>query len=298
MPQPPSACIEEFGERDRSLMTASHIYHPMDVPGCLRPFVRRVLATDTKGAADITIDVRGSGYHYLGFVWRGRWQGQVDGLICFDSDIDGRIHLSGQVSTADVFAKMSGNFGHIVLEFTALGHFQLLGIDGQSLINDAKAPQLLNVHLGTYLEKIEAPKYDTNVANLDLIAEVLSQIPKHSVADDILQALNHIEAADGNVRMSALLAQLGLPERKFRDDFKRLIGLTPKAFCKTLQVNKALNQLIVNNGGDLAGISTDAGFSDQAHFTRAFSEFLGDSPARYLKNIEATLARFLGQSRQ
>jgi len=153
-------------------MTASHIYHPIDVPDCLKPFVRRVLATDTTGASDITIDVRGSGYHYLGFAWRGRWQGQVNGKICFDSDIDGPIHLSGQVSNADVFAKMSSNFGHIVLEFTALGHFQLLGINGQSLINDAKAPQALNPQLVAYFEKIETAKCDTANAYLDLIAEV------------------------------------------------------------------------------------------------------------------------------
>ena len=292
------ACIEEFGERDRSSMTASHIYHAIEVSDCLRPFVRRVLATDTNGAADITIDVRGSGYHYLGFVWRGRWQGQVNGQICFDSHIDGPIHLSGQVSNADVSAKMSGDFGHIVLEFTALGHFQLLGINGQSLSNDAKAPQTLNAQLGTYLQKIETARCDTNATCLDLVAEVLSQVPKHPVSDGILQVLHHIEAADGNVRMSALLAQLGLPERKFRDDFHRLIGLTPKAFCKTLQINKALHQLIVNNGGDLVGISIDNGFADQAHFTRAFREFLGDSPARYLKDIEATLARFVGRSRE
>jgi len=117
-------------------------------------------------------------------------------------------------------------------------------------------------------------------------------------SDAIVQALHDIEAADGNVRLSALLAQHGFPERKFRDDFKKLIGLTPKAFCKTLQINKALHQLIVNNGDDLAGISTEVGFADQAHFTRAFGEFLGRSPARYLKDIEATLALFVGQSRQ
>jgi len=76
------------------------------------------------------------------------------------------------------------------------------------------------------------------------------------------------------------------------------LGLPPKAFCKTLQIDKALHELIVNNGGDLVGISTEVGFADQAHFTRAFSEFLGDSPARYLKDIETTLARFVGQSRQ
>ena len=279
-------------------MTTSQIYHPIEVPVCLKPLVRRVLATDADGAPDVTIDIRGTDYHYLGFVWRGRWQGQVHGQICFDSRVDGRLHLSGQVFAADVRAKMSGDFGHIVLEFTALGHFQLLGINGQRLLNDAKAPQTLNRQLGTYLQKLETAECNTSAAYLDLITEVLSQVPQHSVSGGMLQALHHIEAANGNIRMSALLAQLGLPERKFRDDFKRLIGLTPKAFCKMLQINRALNQLIVNKGGYLADISIDAGFADQAHFSRAFSEFLGNSPARYLKNIEATLARFVGESRQ
>jgi transcriptional regulator GlxA family with amidase domain len=135
-------------------------------------------------------------------------------------------------------------------------------------------------------------------ARLELMADVLSQLPKHIVPEKIVGAIERMEAVEGNIRISELVAELGLAERKFRTDFERLIGLTPKTFCKTLQLNEAFNQLLMDNGGDLAGVAAQAGFSDQAHFTRAFGDFLGKAPKGYLEDVEATLARFVGQSRR
>lgn len=274
------------------------IFRSIDIPESLRPYVRRVLVADSKEQVDILASVCATGYHYFGWVWRGRWQGVVDGETLFDTDKDGPVHFSGQVSKRDVVAKIQGNIGQIFLEFSALGHFQLLGITGADMLENAVAPHVLNPALKPYLEKIFGAGDLSVSARMVLLADVLSQLPKNVVSNKIITAVERIEAADGDIRISGLVDELGLAERQFRTDFKALIGLTPKAFCKTLQINQALNHLLASNGGDLAGVAAETGFSDQAHFTRAFSVFLGKAPGGYLKNIEATLARFAGQSRQ
>ncbi|MGL1922595.1 MAG: AraC family transcriptional regulator [Hyphomicrobiales bacterium] len=274
------------------------IYRPIHVPDSLKPYIRRALIADSNQLVDMSPDVHATGYHYFGWIWRGRWQGQVNGEIRFDSDNDGPLHLSGQVKKAEVIAKMQRDVGQIFLEFSALGHFQLLGITGERMLEDAQAPHLLNPALKPHFEKILEAENISISARMALLTDVLSHLPKHSVPKGIIAAIELIEAVDGDIRIANLINELGLTERKFRTEFKMLIGLTPKSFCKTLQINRALNQLLMSNGGNLAGIAVQTGFSDQAHFTRAFRDFLGNSPRGYLENIEVTLARFVGQSRQ
>lgn len=277
--------------------TNPDIFRPIDVPESLRPYIRRALAADTREMVDMEVDVRATGYHYLGWVWRGRWQGVVDGETLFDSDVDGRLSLTGQIGRAEVTARMQRDIGQVFLEFSALGHFQLLGITGADILKNPKAPHVLNPALEPHMQKILNAGDMPNNARLELLANVLSQLPKHPVPDRMVAAIERMEAVTGNIRIGDLLRELGLTERKFRIDFQTLIGLTPKIFCKTLQINKAFNQLLMENGGDLASVATQSGFSDQAHFTRAFGDFLGKAPVAYLENVEATLARFVGQSR-
>ena len=274
------------------------IYRPIDVPESLKPYVRRILIADSNEQVDMLVDVCATGYHYLGWVWRGRWQGIVNAKTRFDSDIDGPLHFSGQVTKSEISAGFQRDIGQIFLEFTAVGHFQLLGITGARMLEDAVAPHILNPALKPHLETIIGAGDLPTSARMQLLADVLSQLPKHVVSDKIITAVERIEAADGDIRIADLVDELGLAERQFRTDFKTLIGLTPKSFCKALQINQALNHFLVSNGGDLAGVAAETGFSDQARFTRAFRDFLGKSPGGYLKNVETTLARFAGQSRQ
>ena len=261
------------------------IYRPMDVPESLRPYIRRALVADTNDPVDMVVDVRATGYHYFGWIWRGRWQGHVNGETRFDSDRDGPLHLSGQVANNDIVAKMQRDVGQIFLEFSALGHFQLLGINGEQMLGEAGAPHLLNPALGPHLDRIFGAENMPVKARMLLLADILSQLPKHPVPDGIISAIERIEAVDGDLKISTLMDELGLPERKFRTEFKTLVGLSPKVFCRTLQINKSLNHLLVSNGGDLTGIAAQTGFSDQAHFTRAFGDFLANTPGRYLGDI-------------
>jgi AraC-like DNA-binding protein len=275
--------------------TNPDIFQPLDVPENIRPYVRRALVADTETAVDMTVDVYATGYHYLGWIWRGRWMGDVNGKTSFDSDSDGPLIISGQIKKNAVSVRMQREIGQIFLECTALGHFQMLGIRG---LDNAFAPETLNPALAPHFQRLSKAKDLDVTARLALMADVLSALPKHDVSKDIVAAIDRIEAAHGDIRIATLVDEFGLAERQFRAEFESLTGLTPKAFCKTLQINHAFNQLLMTNGGDLAGIAAQSGYSDQSHFTRAFGEFLGEAPTAYLRDVEATLARFVGQSRR
>ncbi|MCG3268797.1 AraC family transcriptional regulator [Yoonia sp. I 8.24] len=273
------------------------IYRPMELPTSIRPYVRRALVADSNQSVDMEVSVRATGYHYFGWVWRGIWQGEVNGKTLFSSDNDGTLHLTGQVKQGDVIARMKRDIGQIFLEFTALGHFQLFGITGKKMVENAVDPQMLNPALARHFTTLCDAGDISAKARLALLADVFSELPKWETPNGLVAAIAQMEAADGDIRISALVDDLDLAERQFRTQFETLVGLSPKTFCKTLQINRAFSQVLMNNGGDLAGIAAEAGFSDQAHFTRSFSKFLGQAPKRYLNDVETTLKRFVGQSR-
>ena len=274
------------------------IYQRLEVPVGLKPYVRRVLVADTAKQVDMMVDVRATGYHYFGWIWRGSWQAHVSEEMLFDSDKDGSFHFTGQVGQREITVRLQRDIGQIFLEFTALGHFQVFGISGASMMEAAVAPQAVNPTLKPYLDRLKRVDNSSASARLSGLAAALVRMPKHAVPDEISAAIGQMETVDGDISISGLVKNLAISERKFRTDFKHLVGLSPKAFCNTLRINWALNQLLTRNGSDLARIAVETGFSDQAHFTRAFSQHLGNAPRKYFQDIENTLARFVGQSCQ
>ncbi|WP_324752737.1 helix-turn-helix domain-containing protein [Roseovarius sp. Pro17] len=276
------------------------IFKLVPVPKRLTPYVRRIMRADTCENLDFTFDVCATGYCYLSWVWRGRWTGYVDDSLVFDTESDGRVVSSGQVVNARVGCRISGQPGQIAVEFQPFGQYQLLGIAGDATIDTAIAPDKLNPALQTPLQPLmdTAPHIEGDVA-LSLMTTFLSDLVGGArvLPPDLLEAVRRMEEADGALRISALCTDLGLSNRTFRRRFHNLTGLTPKRFCRVLQVTKALNAVLERKGASLSEIALKAGFSDQAHFNRAFRDFLHDSPLHGTENVEATLALFVGQAR-
>lgn len=130
------------------------IFRPVDVPPSITPYVRRILVADSAEPVEMSVEVRPTGYGYLGWTWRGTWQAEVNGKDIFDTDKDGPLHLTGQLRKSEVAVKMLGNIGQVFVEFTALGHFELLGVTGADMAEKAVAPQKLNPALKPYLANI------------------------------------------------------------------------------------------------------------------------------------------------
>jgi|GEM_PF-4505440 len=132
------------------------IFYPLEVPQSLLPYVRRVLVTDSDQDVDMQVQVGATGYNYFGWTWRGAWQANMNGVQIFDTDTDGPLHMTGQVRKSDVYVRLHRDIATMFLEFTALGHFQLLGVTGAQLAESATAPEQLNPALKPAMEKIRA----------------------------------------------------------------------------------------------------------------------------------------------
>jgi AraC-like DNA-binding protein len=74
---------------------------------------------------------------------------------------------------------------------------------------------------------------------------------------------------------------LGLDRFRFLKLFKRTIGMTPHAWVLRMRLEKAVALINANRNMSITEIAHTVGFFDQSHFTRAFREAYGVTPARF-----------------
>jgi AraC-like DNA-binding protein len=118
-------------------------------------------------------------------------------------------------------------------------------------------------------------------ARLDLLEAVLAaRLPAvrglHPAVAEALERFSTTSNVQDVVRHS------GYSHRAFISLFVRSVGLTPKRYCRVLRFRRALRR--VSDGRlSLTDLAADAGYSDQAHFTREFREFAGVTPGEYIR---------------
>ncbi|MCB9751391.1 MAG: AraC family transcriptional regulator [Myxococcales bacterium] len=85
----------------------------------------------------------------------------------------------------------------------------------------------------------------------------------------------------GLVRVDELAAELGTSERTLERVFRSRVGVSPKRLARLLRVGGVRLSLKLNDDRSLADIALDAGYCDQAYFSRDFRRVVGMSPGRY-----------------
>ena len=78
-----------------------------------------------------------------------------------------------------------------------------------------------------------------------------------------------------------VVEECGRSHRAFIDDFRRVVGLSPKVYCRVLRFQRALG-LLETRTMATHDVALESGYSDQAHFSRDFREFAGTTPGAYL----------------
>ncbi|WP_245648810.1 helix-turn-helix domain-containing protein [Sphingomonas sanxanigenens] len=71
--------------------------------------------------------------------------------------------------------------------------------------------------------------------------------------------------------------------------FSNTMGITPYAWFMRQRIVFA-QQILVQSGAPLAQIALECGFSDQAHFTKAFVKATGMTPAKWRRGTIGTFA--------
>lgn len=94
----------------------------------------------------------------------------------------------------------------------------------------------------------------------------------------------HVGAAiaqlDRGASVGAVVKNLDVDRRWLARSFHDTVGFHPKVFARIRRFHRTLGAVRDENALPLAQLAAEAGFSDQAHFTREFRHFSGVTPSR------------------
>jgi transcriptional regulator GlxA family with amidase domain len=114
------------------------------------------------------------------------------------------------------------------------------------------------------------------------IGRRLGEAPRGGLAPAALKRVKaYVEQQmAGHIELRDLAAIAGLSECHFSRAFKESMGLPPHRYLMMRRVAVAA-ELIAGTDRPLTDISQAVGFVDQSHFTRVFSNIVGEAPRSY-----------------
>lgn len=115
-------------------------------------------------------------------------------------------------------------------------------------------------------------------ARLDALdATLLARVPLvRAMHPAVAQALSEFTVRSD---VGHVIAATGYSHRTMITLFRCAVGLAPKQYVRVLRFARALKDLGARRG--LADVAIEAGYSDQAHFSREFRGFAGVTPSEY-----------------
>lgn len=175
-----------------------------------------------------------------------------------------------------------------------------------------RAPTLLQNGRNDWLSRIAGIYRD---AALNGASEMLMQTLSFAIARHITnagKAPNAVHGLDpkalsrlislmqdrlgGELTLTDLAEEAGLSVSAFSRAFEKSLGTTPYRYFSKLRMQRA-KELLAQGDQPMAIIAGEVGYTDQAHFTAAFTRLVGVSPGRWRSGLRLN-SRFLPISRK
>jgi AraC-like DNA-binding protein len=110
-------------------------------------------------------------------------------------------------------------------------------------------------------------------------AMLAARLPRvRGIHPAVAEALAGFDARAG---VRSLVERSGYSHRRFVALFREAVGLSPKRFSRVLRFRRTLERAAEPSRPSWADLALEAGYSDQAHFSREFRELAGVTPGEY-----------------
>ena len=110
-------------------------------------------------------------------------------------------------------------------------------------------------------------------------------------------AVERIEQAHGNVRVSLLHEESGVSRKHLAVMFTREVGVAPKTYAQLRRFVWTLARLRESESIDWAQLAARAGYADQSHLVRDFRRVADASPTEFLRKRSPDTAALLEEPR-
>lgn len=256
----------------------------------LKPYVRRVLVTVGDESTDEIVPIRPTGFSYITY---SRYPIHLH-YSNWVAESHAQLYLAGQINDEQPYFTVKGRFFHIGLEIIPSLPYYLFGVAGKDLVDTGMIITQLNPEFtGKFLKNINNISDPQKVANI-LQEHIINDLPAIEPLSYLEDVLRLIYSRHGNIEISELYQAAGISERHLRRQFKKLVGLNPKQYCKIIQFNAVFEAIQTGNENVLYELALENGYYDHAHFINEFKKHLGKSPRNFLKSEHRFLKSYLG----
>ena len=256
----------------------------------LKPYVRRILVTLGDENTHETVPIGPTGFSYITYsrypilLHYSKW----------DAESHAQLYLAGQIHDEQPYFTVKGKFFHIGLEALPTLPYYLFGVAGEDLVDTGMTTGQLNPEFtDEFLRNSEDEPDPQKVVEI-FQEHMINYLPGIEPIDFLEDALGLIYSRHGNIEITELNQAAGLSARHFRRLFKKLVGLSPKQYCKIIQFNAVFEAIQTGNENALYGLALENGYYDHAHFINEFKAHLGKSPRDFLRSEHDFLKSYLG----
>ncbi|MBO0950282.1 DUF6597 domain-containing transcriptional factor [Fibrella forsythiae] len=202
--------------------------------------------------------------------------------------------ITGQ-ATRQYELQLPGRIGMVGIVFRPAGLNTLFGLPMYEFTDDRIA--LTDVLTGsiTYLHE-QLCECNSTTARINLLEQFLNRqlLRQGNRFDRTDFAANLIVDRFGVLTVSELMNDLYVCRRQFERQFLQKVGVSPKYYARIRRVGHVCAQLATQRWqvSDWQDFVFRAGYYDQSHFIREFTQFTGKRPTLYVKD-NAELSQYL-----
>lgn len=267
-----------------------------EIPEALQQFVMAVVQGETSTVVKTRLPAPATGFPLLIYVYKEYPKLNILGKSFVPTTVP--LNVAGQIDISGIHMEVDGVFGQIGLIMHPLAPYYLFHIPGYEIKNGWKGllealPKDSKKHF------VSISKEMRPVEIIAIILGALEELAKCRIEPIawLDYTLGEIFRLNGLISLSEHSDNANLSDRHFRRKFKEIVGISPKYFCKVIQLNSVFNIIKSGEEEKLRTLALDFGYYDQAHFTNDFNKLVGKSPGDFLNGEFVHLKSYLGRNR-
>ena len=211
----------------------------------------------------------------IGFQYKGQ-------LSILKDNTESKLATAGITGISDGYKifQNSENIGTVLVFFSEAGFAHFASCPVNELFN-------LSISLDSILNKTRIEEVEDKLASaitdkqkIKVVEQfLLSQLKDIQTDKLIVEAVKLIYQSKGSIRIKELNEKLFISQSPFEKRFRKVVGTTPKKFASIIRFNTILSSL--TQAKSLTEICYDNNFFDQAHFSKEFKQYTGESPENF-----------------
>jgi AraC-like DNA-binding protein len=202
------------------------------------------------------------------------------------SDASPRVTVVGPQTRSRTPLSVFGRIDNFTIHFQPSGLNRLFGIPMTELTDAAYDAHAV---IGP-----EIPSLEHELGDIPGFAERIQLIEKRLIRllggddglDPVAIAANRLFASNGIHRVAAMATASELSPRQFERRFLAQVGVPPKLYARIIRFNAALDHKLRYPSRAWSCIANDQNYYDQMHLVHDCRAFTGESPSRFLAQLE------------